>query len=346
VYADEPQLIGRSFALGQDQRDALAKPQTKAEVSELRSSENQFESGGRLLEVYRPVWTPTGCELLFETYSPYDAVRQRSSSLWKGFAGVTLSSLLLLVVLMTPIVWRLLRRLAEAQRQRERLLERTVEATEAERRRVAATLHDGPVQELAASSFVAAGTAARAQAAGQERIAEDLRGLAASVRGNIRVLRSLLVDIYPPSLAGAGLPAALADLAESVSSRGVAVQLDLEDGALPDGTVGPVGTLGLAPEEERLVYRVAQECLRNTAVHAAPCTATVRLGREDGAVVLDVLDDGPGFDAAVLDQPVEGHFGLRVLADLASDAGATLQVASAPGAGTHWRLAIVPGRAG
>jgi signal transduction histidine kinase len=72
----------------------------------------------------------------------------------------------------------------------------------------------------------------------------------------------------------------------------------------------------------------------------------VRLGREDGAVVLDVLDDGPGFDAAVLDQPVEGHFGLRVLADLASDAGATLQVASAPGAGTHWRLAIVPGRAG
>jgi signal transduction histidine kinase len=346
VYADEPQLIGRSFALGQDQRDALAKPQTKAEVSELRSSENQFESGGRLLEVYRPVWTPTGRELLFETYSPYDAVRQRSSSLWKGFAGVTLSSLLLLVVLMTPIVWRLLRRLAEAQRQRERLLERTVEATEAERRRVAATLHDGPVQELAASSFVAAGTAARAQAAGQERIAEDLRGLAASVRGNIRVLRSLLVDIYPPSLAGAGLPAALADLAESVSSRGVAVQLDLEDGALPDGTVGPVGTLGLAPEEERLVYRVAQECLRNTAVHAAPCTATVRLGREEGAVVLDVLDDGPGFDAAVLDQPVEGHFGLRVLADLASDAGATLQVASAPGAGTHWRLAIVPGRAG
>jgi signal transduction histidine kinase len=60
-------------------------------------------------------------------------------------------------------------------------------------------------------------------------------------------------------------------------------------------------------------------------------------------VVLDVLDDGPGFDPAVLDEPAEGHFGLRVLADLASDAGATLQVASAPGAGTHWRLAIVPG---
>ena len=292
VYADEPQLIGRTFALGQDQREALAEPKTQAEVSELTSSENEFESGGRLLEVYRPVWTPTGKELLFETYSPYDAVRDRSSSLWRGFAGVTLSSLLLLVVLMAPIVWSLLRRLGEAQRQRERLLERTVEAAETERRRVAATLHDGPVQELAASSFVAAGSAARAEAAGQDRIAADLRGLAASVRGNIRVLRSLLVDIYPPSLSGAGLASALGDLAGSVASRGVVVQLDL------NGDDDSDDSLGLAPEEERLVYRVAQECLRNTAAHAAPPTA----------------------------------------------AGATLQVASAPGAGTHWRLAIVPGR--
>ena len=62
-------------------------------------------------------------------------------------------------------------------------------------------------------------------------------------------------------------------------------------------------------------------------------------------VVLDVVDDGPGFDTGLLDRPVEGHFGLRVLADLATDAGATLQVASAPGAGTHWRLALVPGGA-
>ncbi|GAA4710770.1 sensor histidine kinase [Pedococcus ginsenosidimutans] len=333
VYADEPQLVGRTFPLSEDQRAALAHPQTKAEVSHLDGSENQFETGGRLLEVYRPVWTPDGRQLLFETYSPYDSVQQRSSQLWRGFSGVTLSSLLLLVVLMAPILWRLLRRLADAQRHRERLLERTVAASDAERRRIAGTLHDGPVQDLVASAFVAAGAAARAESAGDARTAGELQGLAASVRGNIRVLRSLLVDIYPPSLAGAGLGTALADLAESATGRGLAVQLDTDSER----------DLGLSESEERLVYGVAQECLRNAAKHAAPCTVSVSLARDGGEVVLDVVDDGPGFDTALLQRPVDGHFGLRVLADLATDAGATLQVASAPGAGTHWRLALVPG---
>jgi signal transduction histidine kinase len=332
LYADEPQLVGRTFALSADQRAAISRPQTKAEVSDLDSSENEFETGGRLLEVYRPVWTPGGRELLFEIYSPYDSVAERSSQLWRGFAGVTVSSLLMLVVLTAPILWRLLRRLGDAQRQRERLLERTVEASDAERRRIAGTLHDGPVQDLVASAFVAAGAAAKAESSGQPRLAEDLRGLAASVRGNIRTLRSLLVDIYPPSLASSGLATALADLAQTGASRGLAVQLDVAD----------ADDLGLGQDEERLVYRVAQECLRNSATHAAPCTATIRLGREDDLVLLDVLDDGPGFETERLDDPQDGHFGLRVLADLASDAGAVLQVASAPGAGTHWRLTIPP----
>ncbi len=338
VYADEPQLVGRTFALGEDQRIALSDPQTKAEVSNLTGSENQFETGGRALEVYRPVWLPDGRQLLFETYSPYEPVQQRASQLWRGFSGVTLSSLLLLVVLMAPILWRLLRRLSEAQRQRERLLERTVDASDAERRRIAGALHDGPVQDLVATSFVAAGAAARAQIAGDERTAAELHELAGSVRGNIRVLRSLLVDIYPPSLAGAGLGTALADLAESATSRGLTVHLDTEGEA----------ELGLSESEERLVYGVAQECLRNAAKHAAPCTVSVGLAREEGhrsEVVLDVLDDGPGFDTVLLSEPADGHFGLRVLADLASDGGATLQVASAPGAGTHWRLSLLPGGA-
>lgn len=335
VYADEPRLIGRTFALSEAERAALADPQTRAEVSNLTGSENQFETGSRALEVYRPVWLPDGRQLLFETYSPYEPVQQRSSQLWRGFSGVTLSSLLLLVVLMAPILWRLLRRLSDAQRHRERLLERTLDASDAERRRIAGTLHDGPVQDLVASSFAAAGAAARAQLAGDERTAAELHELAGSVRGNIRVLRSLLVDIYPPSLAGAGLGAALADLGESATSRGLIVHLDTDGGA----------ALGLSASEERLVYGVAQECLRNAAKHAAPCTVSVRLAREHGdpsEVVLDVLDDGPGFDMVLLTEPADGHFGLRVLADLASDAGATLQVASAPGAGTHWRLALVP----
>ena len=332
LYADEPQLIGRTFALDADQRAALADPQTRAEVSDLDERENEFETGGRLLEVYRPVWAPDGRQLLFETYSPYESVRQRSSQLWRGFAGVMVSSLLLLVVLMVPILRRLLRRLSEAQGQRERMLERTVDASDAERRRIAGTLHDGPVQDLVASAFAAAGTAERARTAGDVDSADRLDQLAGSLRSNIRVLRSLLVDIYPPTLAGSGLPAALADLAEAARQRGVTVGLHTETDIEP----------GLTDGEERLAHRVAQECLRNAARHASPCTATLTLARDGDSVVLDVVDDGPGFDPAVLARPTEGHFGMRVLGDLATDAGATLEVATAPGSGTHWRLTLRP----
>jgi signal transduction histidine kinase len=214
------------------------------------------------------------------------------------------------------------------------LLERAVDASEAERRRIAATLHDGPVQDLAASSFVIAGATANAESMGRHGLAEELRGVAGTVRASIRALRTLLVDIYPPSLAQAGLAVALPDLAQTVRTPGLNV------------VVEPVSEeeLGLQPEQERLVYRVAQETLRNAAKHATPCSVRVSLGREEDDVVLDVVDDGRGFDPEVaLADPESGHFGLQLLAELATTGGGTLQVASAPGHGTHWRLRVHPG---
>jgi signal transduction histidine kinase len=102
--------------------------------------------------------------------------------------------------------------------------------------------------------------------------------------------------------------------------------------------------LGLRPDQERLVYRVAQETLRNAAKHATPCIVRVSLHREGEDVLLDVADDGRGFDpAATLADPEHGHFGLQLLAELAATGGATLQVAAAPGQGTHWQLQVHPG---
>jgi signal transduction histidine kinase len=335
LYADEPALVGRTFALSDEQREVLASPKTRAEISDLSRAENEFETGDRLLEVYRPVWSPSGTELLFEVYAPYETVGERAGQLARGFAGVTLSSLLLLVVLVAPILWHLTHRLRRAQAQRELLLERTVDASTEERRRIAATLHDGPVQDLAATSFAVAGAAARAEAAQQPDVAQDLEAAAASVRSSIRALRSLLVDIYPPSLANAGLAAALTDLAQSL--RGPERQIRLD--------VASAEELHLSAEQQRLVYRVAQECLRNAAKHAGPCTVTVTVLRDEDVVSLDVVDDGVGFDPAALEaSPDTGHFGLSLMGDAARDAGAVLQVASAPGRGTHWRLTVPSGR--
>jgi two-component system NarL family sensor kinase len=332
IFSDERQLVGRTFVLDNDQLAALAKPTTRAEISDLSRDENTLDrsAGNKLVEVYRPVWTPSGGKMLFEIYAPYDQVSHRTSQLWRGFAGVTLSSLLLFLVLLTPVIWHLLSRVRRDQAQRELLLQRAVDASSAERRLIAATLHDGPVQDLAATSFVVAGATARARVAGQAPLVDELQTVSASVRTSIRALRSLLVDIYPASLAQSGLIAALTDLAQSVRAPGldVRVHVDPED-------------LGLHAAQERLVYRIAQETLRNAAKHAAPCTATLALYRDDDGVVLDVVDDGPGFEVtAQLGDPEAGHLGLQLLADLATTGGGLLQVASSPGQGTHWRLQL------
>jgi signal transduction histidine kinase len=332
VYSDEKRLVGQVFPLSEDEKSVLANPTIRAQVTDLKEPENRFERGrGKLLEVYRPVWTPNGETLLFETYAPYSTVNQRTGELWRGFASITFSSLLVLILLMLPVLWRLLDRLRRSQAQRETLLERAVEASAEERRRIAATLHDGVVQELVAASFVVSGAAARAESEGQDRLAESLRGAAGTVRTGIGGLRSLLVDIYPPSLDGTGLVAALGDLVASLRTRDIEVQLDVSGG---DPT-------GLDTEAERLVFRVAQECLRNAARHSDADRVDVTLAAEGDVMVLDVVDNGIGFDPAThIAQPAEGHFGLRLMSDTATQADGELRVASAPGLGTHWQLRV------
>jgi signal transduction histidine kinase len=332
VYSDEPALVGRTFPLGEEERDVFTHPVTRAEVSDLSRRENRFERGkGRLLEVYRPVWMPNGQPLLFETYAPYDGVKDRSTQLWRGFAGITVSSLLAVIVLMVPIVWRLLGRVRQSQIQREALLERAVEASTDERRRIAGTLHDGVVQELAGASFVVSSAAARASAIGQEELAAHLRDAAATVRRGITGMRTLLVDIYPPSLETSGLVVALEDLTSSLEARDIDVVLQLD----------PDSVEGLDPESERLIYRVAHESLLNAMRHALASRVSVSLRAEENTTVLEVADNGIGFDAAeAFDKPHEGHFGLRVLVDVAREGGADLLLATAPGHGTRWQLRV------
>lgn len=332
LYADEPDLVGQVFVLEDDQVQVLRDPATVAEVSELDRAENTLEQDAeRLLEVYRPVWTPDGTPLLFETYSRYDVVTARSASLWRGFAGVTITSLLLLVVLLLPVLWALLDRLRRAQEQREHWLHQVVEASDAERRRIAASLHDGVVQDLAGASFAVAGAADRLATAGHGEAAATVGGAASTIRASIQGLRSLLVEIHPPNLRRSGLEAALRDLAGGLGGRGVEIRLDLPDAGLGD----------LSEEAEGVVYRVAQECLRNAVAHAQASEVHLAVRRDGRSLVLTVVDDGVGFDpAAVLTAPAEGHFGLSLLADHATRAGAALRLGTAPGRGCRWTLTV------
>ncbi len=328
VYSDESQLIGRQYELGQDEKEVLKNPETRADISDTSKPENEFERGqGKILEVYRPVWTATGQPFIFETYSPYDEVLRRSAQLWRGFAGLLISSLLALVILLLPLVIRLWRGLLEVHARREEFLHQAADASLTERRRIAGALHDGAVQELAGSTFALAGLAQKISpkhALEADRIVQSLR---TSVSG----MRSLLVQIYPPNLATAGLAAALTDLAETVKSRGIKIELELPE------------KLDLSAETERLIYRVAQECLRNISKHSQAKTVHLWLSCESRLCTLKISDDGLGFSADLFENPDPGHFGLQILSDLATESDAQLRVQTAPGHGTTWELTCPQG---
>ena len=331
LYSDEPRLIGRTFALENEAKTALTAPRSEADVSDLHRPENAFErSQGKLLEVYRPVWTPNGTPLLLETYFKYSSVTQRSTDMWRAFVGIMISAMALVVILVLPLVWTLFERTRRAQRLREQAMARALDASRDERQRIAASLHDGVVQQLVAASFTTAGAAEHAARAGDVHQAERLHDAAATVRGSITGVRSLLVDIYPPSLRDAGLDAALHDLVSVTGARVPDVSLRLD--------VDAEAANGLDPEAQEAVFRVAQEALRNAADHARATHIGVLISRLGQGCQLEVSDDGVGF--VVTPAGREGHFGLRLMTDVAASVGASLAVRSTPGAGTVVRMEV------
>lgn len=190
VYSDEPQLIGQSFPLDPEKRAALAHPSTRAVVTDSVGPENRFEKDmGKLLEAYRPVWTSSGTELLFEVYSKYEPVAERTEQLWRAIAGLLATTLILFGVLLAPVLWRLVSQLRHAAAQREVLLRKTVTASEDERRRIAGSLHDGPVQELVATSYAVSRVASLAAADGRTDLAAQIREAVGTVRSTVGSLR-------------------------------------------------------------------------------------------------------------------------------------------------------------
>ncbi len=333
VYSDEARLIGHRYDLEEDERAALARGRVDAGISDLSRPENRFERSQRkLLEVYMPVKTERGQSLLFEAYLRFSAVAASGRHVWLMFAPALGAALVMLWLAQLPLALSLARRLWRDHGMRETLLLRALNASDVERRRIAADLHDGVVQDLAGTSYALAVGAGRAEQAPRTELAKLLRHAATSTQHTMRQLRSLLVEIYPPNLRDAGLAAALDDLAAGLRVRGVGTEVSVDD------------AIDVPPAAERLVFRTAQEALRNIVDHAAATTCTVTVGAREGGVELAVHDDGRGFDSDVLQtRRAEGHVGLGLLADAAADAGGELTVESTPGHGTRLRLWIPSG---
>jgi hypothetical protein len=130
VYSDEHRLIGSVYQLADDEEEGLREDRTEADLSDVSRPENKFERGqGKLLEVYRPVRTPNGTTLLFETYAQYSTVTARAGRIWREFIPITLGVLLLLQLVQLPLAWSMARRLDGTLRERDRLAQRVADAS-------------------------------------------------------------------------------------------------------------------------------------------------------------------------------------------------------------------------
>jgi two-component system, NarL family, sensor kinase len=331
VYSDEPRLIGSTYELEGDKREIFARGGEVAEkVEKLDEPENRYDRDlGEVLEVYVPVSTPSGRRLLLETYQHFGSVASSGRDIWFTFAPAALVALGLLWLAQLPLAFSLARRLEAGRAEREALLHSAIEASDSERRRIAADLHDSVVQDLAGVSFSLAATADRLESGSSDGSSGVVRQAAADTRESIRQLRSLLVEIHPPNLRSVGLAAALSDLAAPLVAQGIALRVNIPE------------DLSLAPETEELIYRVAREGLRNVKEHAAADCVTVSIDvREDRAVLL-VEDDGRGFSAEELARRgSEGHMGIALLTQLVADQSGTLAVDSGVGRGTRMRLEL------
>jgi two-component system, NarL family, sensor kinase len=326
VYSDKPRLVGQRYELGSDEVAAIQGGGVAADVSDLDQAENRFERPfGKLLEVYLGIESTNGKPLLFETYQRFSSIASSGSDIWLAFAPALLGALILLELVHVPLASSMAKRLRRGHREREELLQRAFESSELERRRIAADLHDGVVQQLAGTSFSLAAAAERLEGA-NGGAATALREGSVQTRQSVRELRGLLAEIYPASLREAGLEQALWDLLAPVEGRGIATDVEIE----PD--------LDLPPDVQALFFRVAQEGVRNAVRHGDPATITVAAGESAGTAWMTVSDDGRGFDPGAAAGDGEEHFGLRLMRDLARDAGAELAIESRPGGGTVVRV--------
>ncbi len=206
---------------------------------------------------------------------------------------------------------------------------RIVEAQEGERSRLAQEIHDGPAQALSNAIF---------QVEYIERVLDqdprlahaELRFLRELLRRELGDVRSYICQLRPPRLLDLGLDGAIAEAAENLTAlTGVAVETDLA--APPDL---------LDEASQTVVLRIVQEALQNVRKHASATRVRVTTRLEGDDWLLEVRDDGRGFDQDAVAARSRRNFGLQFMRERAELIGASFGVRSRPDGGTIVTLGI------
>ena len=206
---------------------------------------------------------------------------------------------------------------------------RIVEAQEAERARLAQEVHDGPAQALSNAIFEVE-FIDRVFESDPRMARTELRFLRELLRRELGDVRSFLTQLRPPVLDELGLDGSIIDtVATQAALSGLHIATELT-----------AATDGLNEATQTVALRVVQEALQNVRKHAGAKNVVVASALADGQWVLEIRDDGRGFDTGAVAARGRRNFGLQFMRERAELVGAQFEVRSRPEAGTVVRLAI------
>jgi len=215
------------------------------------------------------------------------------------------------------------------QAEKERLRGRVVEVAEHERMRVAASLHDGPIQRLGALSLRLELLADQVTRGDVEEAFASMHRVRDEVAAEMQALRRLMSSLRPPVIDERGIVHALRECADQLLDRDVAFEVESSVDTARD------------PELETVVYRIAREALMNVDKHAQARRVDVSLSQRGNELVLSIRDDVRGFDAWAYTTSPERYPGLLSMRELAQSLAGNTRVTSGRDAGTEVR-AVIP----
>lgn len=195
-------------------------------------------------------------------------------------------------------------------------------AMEAERKRVALELHDETIQTLVALLIRLKVAQRNPSEAGSPEFLDELRREIAEAAEGVRRMAGAL---RPPELDVLGVGAAIESHARVLSENSrlsIRVEVDSREELLP-------------PDVQLALYRIVQEALSNTLRHAEAGQASVRLRHDDASIVVEIEDDGIGFDVREVLASDQRGLGLFGMLERAAYAGGRAEFDSRPGEGTR-----------
>ena len=208
----------------------------------------------------------------------------------------------------------------------EALIQSTLATQEVESRRLAAEIHDGVTQYVVAALYRL--RAAQGLVGERDPAATELQAAAELLEKAEQESRRAIRRLRPPVLDDLGLVPALRELAQEFEE-----ELRVE--------IRAASALDLGQDLELVLYRVAQEALRNVVKHAQARRVSVTLDTDPDRVRMVIADDGIGFDASQAFAIKEGSsYGMVAMRERTEMIGGSFRVASEPGQGTRIDVSI------